>query len=175
MDELSTTTGILAVCAGVLALAALAFAVTATIRLRRLLADQRVILGTGGAQDLVAHAARLEQSFTVLHDYVEDVAARLDDRLATAELRLDGAITYHGLVRYDAYNEMSGRQSTTIALLDASRCGVVLSSIHHRESARMYAKLVRNGKGELQLSPEEEQAIELAVARAIEPADDPPV
>ncbi len=175
MDELSTTTGIIAAAAGVLALVALAFAVAATIRLRRLVADQRVILGSGGAQDLVAHAAHLEQSFAVLHDYVEDVSARLDDRLAAAELRLDGAVTYHGLVRYDAYNEMSGRQSTTIALLDATRSGVVISSIHHRESARMYAKLVRNGTGELQLSPEEQQAIELALAREREPADDPPV
>jgi hypothetical protein len=172
VDELSTTTGIIAAAAGVLALAALAFAITATVRLRRLAADQRVVLGTGGAQDLVAHAARLEQSFAVLHDYVEDVAARLDDRLAAAELRLDGAITYHGLVRYDAYNEMSGRQSTTIALLDATRSGVVISSIHHRESARMYAKLVRNGEGELQLSPEERQALDLALAREVEPVDD---
>ena len=171
MDELSTTTGIVAAVAGVLAITALAFAVTATLRLRRVVADQRVILGGGVAEDLVAHAARLEQSFAVLHDYVEDVAARLDTRLTVVETRLDGSITYHGLVRYDAYNEMSGRQSTTIALLDATRSGVVLSSIHHRESARVYAKLVRDGKGELQLSPEEEQAIELALARELEPPD----
>lgn len=172
MDELSTTTGIVAAAAVVLALAALAFAVVATLRLRRLAADQQVVLGAGGTQDLVAHAARLEQSFTVLHDYVEDVAARLDDRLGTVELRLDGSITYHGLVRYDAYNEMSGRQSTSIALLDATRSGVVVSSIHHRESARMYAKLVRHGEGELQLSPEEQQAVELALAREPDTPDD---
>lgn len=172
MDELSTTTGIVAAVAVVLALAALAFAIAATVRLRRLAADQQVVLGAGGAQDLVTHAARLEQSFAVLHDYVEDVASRLDHRLATVELRLDGSLTYHGLVRYDAYNEMSGRQSTSIALLDATRSGVVISSIHHRESARMYAKLIRNGEGELQLSPEEQQAIELALARELEPVDD---
>ena len=64
-----------------------------------------------------------------------------------AEDRLDGAIAYRALVRYDAYNEMSGHQSTSIALLDARRDGVVLSSIHHRDQARLYAKQVRDGRG----------------------------
>lgn len=167
MDELNTTTGILAAAAALVALIALAVAVRATLRLRRLQADQRVILGAHGATDLIGHAAELDRSFTVLHDYVEDVAARLDLRLATAEARLDGAITYHGLVRYDAYNEMSGRQSTTVALLDATRSGVVLSSIHHRDTARLYAKLVRDGRGELQLSPEEEEALQMALANDV--------
>ena len=62
-------------------------------------------------------------------------------------------------MRYDAYNEMSGRQSTTIALLDASRSGIVLSSIHHRDQARLYAKQIIAGEGELELSPEEQEAV----------------
>ena len=65
----------------------------------------------------------------------------------TAEHRLDGAMAYRSLVRYDAYGEMSGRQSTSIALLDANRSGLVLSSIHHRDQARLYAKQVHNGTG----------------------------
>jgi Protein of unknown function (DUF4446) len=59
---------------------------------------------------------------------------------------------------------MSGRQSTTIALLDASRSGVVLSSIHHREQARLYAKQVVDGRPELELSPEENEAVRLALS-----------
>ena len=81
-----------------------------------------------------------------------------------AERRLDGAIAYHGLVRYDAYNEMSGRQSTSIALLDARGSGIVLSSIHHRDQARLYAKQVVDGRAELELSPEEEEAMRAALA-----------
>jgi hypothetical protein len=72
-------------------------------------------------------------------------------------------MAYRSLVRYDAYGEMSGRQSTSIALLDATRSGLVLSSIHHREQARLYAKAVRNGAPELELSPEEHEAIRLAL------------
>ena len=66
-------------------------------------------------------------------------------------------------MRYDAYNEMSGHQSLSIALLDASRSGIVLTSIHNRDSARLYAKLVTDGAAELVLSPEEEEALRLAL------------
>jgi hypothetical protein len=83
-----------------------------------------------------------------------------------AEHRLDGAVAYRALVRYDAYGEMSGRQSTSIALLDATRSGVILSSIHHRDQARLYAKQVHNGQGELELSPEESEAIRTALEPA---------
>jgi hypothetical protein len=58
---------------------------------------------------------------------------------------------------------MSGRQSTSIALLDATRSGIVLSSIHHRDQARIYAKEVQEGRGELELSPEEDEAVRLAL------------
>jgi hypothetical protein len=164
VHDLTSTAGLVALGGCVLALAALVVAAVALTRLRRLRADQLVLLGPHGTEDLVAHAAELQRAYEALHSYVEDVALRLDGRLGTAEARLDGAIAYRGLVRYDAYNEMSGRQSTTIALLDASRSGIVLSSIHHRDQARLYAKQVRDGRGELELSPEEEEAVRIAIA-----------
>ena len=160
----SSTAGIVAVAGCALALLALGLVVRLLLTVRRLRAAQRTVMGEHADRDLVAHAAQLEQSFRSLHGYVEDVAERLDARLGVVEERLDGAIAYHGLVRYDAYNEMSGRQSTSIALLDARRNGVVLSSIHHREQARLYAKLIHDGEGELQLSPEEAEAVSQALA-----------
>jgi Protein of unknown function (DUF4446) len=66
-------------------------------------------------------------------------------------------------VRYDAYGEMSGRQSMSIALLDSTQTGIVLSSIHHRDQARLYAKQIHAGRGELELSPEEAEAVALAL------------
>ena len=163
MDELTGTTGIVALAAGALALIAFALAIRLAIVLRRVRRDQRVVLGGGAAGDLVAHAAGLEREFRVLHEYVEDMAAGLHERMSAAEERLDGAVAYRALVRYDAYGEMSGHQSTSIALLDARRNGVVLSSILHREQARLYAKRVEGGAGELELSPEEQEAVRLAL------------
>jgi len=161
--ELTSTTGLVAIAAAVVALVAIGLAVALMIQLRRLRAAQKVVLGEA-EQDLVAHAAGLNREFGALHAYVTDIATRLSERLQTAEGRLDGAIAHCGLIRYDAYNEMSGRQSTTIALLDSTRTGVVLSSIHHRDQARLYAKQVRQGKPELELSPEEKEAVRLALA-----------
>ena len=163
MDELTTTQGMVALAAGGVAVLALLLALVLAFRLRRLRADQRVVLGAG-ERDLVDHAAGLEREFGDLHAFVEDVATRLHDRMGEAERRLDGSITYRALVRYDAMGEMSGRQSTTIALLDESQSGVVLSSIHHRDQARLYAKQVANGQSEIDLSPEEAEAVRLAMA-----------
>jgi hypothetical protein len=160
--ELSSTVGIVALSAAAVAVIALCAFVVVLRQVRRLRADQRVVLGEAET-DLVSHAAALDAGFKTLHDYVADVAERLDARMGVAEQRLDGAISHWGLIRYDAYNEMSGRQSTSIALLDSSRSGVVLSSIHHRDQARLYAKQVSEGKGELKLSPEEEEALRLAM------------
>jgi hypothetical protein len=168
--DLTSTAGLVALGACAVALLALAVAVAATIGLRRARADQRAVLGEHGKADLVAHAARLQHDFQALHDYVGDVAAGLDARLDRAEGRLDGAVTHRSLVRYDAYNEMSGRQSTTIALLDAQRSGVLLSSIAHRDQARVYAKQVVAGAADLPLSPEEEEALRLATDAPAAPA-----
>jgi len=168
----ASTAGIVAVAGCAVALAALIVATVAVVRLRRLRADQRVVLGEAASDDLVAHAARLDQEFRALHAYVGEIAARLDGRLGTAEDRLDGAIAYRGLVRFDAYNEMSGRQSCSIALLDTRQSGIVLSSIHHRDQARLYVKHVREGRPEFELSPEESEAVRLALAG--EPPPEPP-
>ena len=89
-------------------------------------------------------------------------ALALAARLADTERGLERTISGLGVVRYDAYDELAGRQSTTIALLDATRSGIVLSSLHHRDQARLYAKQVHEGRGELELSPEEEEAVRLA-------------
>jgi hypothetical protein len=86
--------------------------------------------------------------------------------MGTAEGRIDGCVAYTSLVRYDAWGEMSGQQSSTMALLDSRRSGVVVSSILHRDQARVYVKQVREGESELELSPEEREAIEAAMAGA---------
>jgi hypothetical protein len=167
--SLSSTTGIVALAAAGVAVVALVVVVVLAVQLRRVRAAQSALLGEAGTQDLVAHALELEREFRLLQDATQDTVDEVNERVGQAERRLDGAIAYRGLVRYDAYNEMSGHQSTSIALLDATRSGVVLSSIHHREQARMYAKQVRDGEAELELSPEEAEAVRLAMA-----GDEPP-
>jgi Protein of unknown function (DUF4446) len=164
MGSLSSTVGIVALAAAAVALLACVGYVAMAVSLRRMRADQRAVLGASGEEDLIAHAAALDTAFVAMRDYVEDVATRLDARLGAAEAGLYHAITHRGLVRFDAYNEMSGRQSVSLVLLDSSRSGIVLTSIHHRDQARLYVKQVLEGRGELELSPEEQEAVRLALA-----------
>jgi hypothetical protein len=162
VHDLTSTAGIVAIAGAAVAAVALILGAVLLVKLRQLQRDQRTVLGDR-REDLVAHAASLQRRFEALHDYVEDEADQMHARMEAAERRLDGAVAYRALVRYDAYGEMSGRQSTSIALLDATRSGIVLSSIHHRDQARLYAKQVYEGRSELELSPEEEDALRLAL------------
>jgi hypothetical protein len=163
VGELTDPAGLAALAAGAVALVALILSGVLSLRVRRLRAAQLVVLG-GARQDLVGHAAGLQEAFAQLNDRVEEIAERLEQRMQEAERRLDGAIAYRALVRYDAYGELSGHQSASLALLDADRNGVVLSSIAHRDSARLYCKQVLGGRGEHLLSPEEDEAIRRALA-----------
>jgi hypothetical protein len=164
VDELTTTTGLVALAAAAMALVTLVLVIVLTVRLKRMRHDQAAVVGAYGQRDLVQHAAELDEAFRALRDHVDVVHTAIDARLAEAETRLDHAIAYRGLVRFDAYNEMSGRQSTSIALLDASGSGIVVSSIHHRDQARLYAKRVHEGQSDLALAPEEEEAVRTAMA-----------
>jgi len=66
------------------------------------------------------------------------------------------------IVRYDALNEGSGQLSFSLALLNATGDGVVLSSINGRSETRTYAKPIVAGQGKQELSPEEAQAVHTA-------------
>lgn len=83
-------------------------------------------------------------------------------RQEVAALRAEGrdALRHLALVRYDAFGDMGGHLSWSLALLDDSGHGVVLTSIHGRSDARTYAKSVTAWDCDQQLSPEEREAIE---------------
>jgi hypothetical protein len=162
--SLTDTSGIVALAAAAVALLALLGCAALALSLRRVRATQRVVLGEHGARDVIAHAAALEQAFAQLREFVGDTAAHLDARVAGVEQTLRGTIAHRALVRYDAYNELSGQQSLSIALLDDTHSGIVLSCIHHRDQARVYAKQLHEGQSELELSPEEAEVVQLALS-----------
>jgi Protein of unknown function (DUF4446) len=148
----------LAACAvAVLALAAVA---ALALRVRRLRVGQEVLLG-GSTRDLVDFAVSLQGRIDDLHRAVDEVAAGL----SRVDRRVDGAITNTAVIRYDAYEDTGGQQSASYAFLDATRTGTVVTAIQGRDYARIYVKELDRGKASLQLSPEEQQAVERAMAR----------
>ena len=162
--SLTDTHGIIAIAAAAVAVVALIGCLLLAVSLRRLRRAQTVVLGASGGQDLVAHAEGVQGALLEVQEQVRASGERLDARLGQIEEDLRGVISHRALVRYDAYNELSGRQSMSIALLDDERSGIVLSCIHHRDQARVYGKQVREGRAELELSPEEAEAVRLAIA-----------
>jgi Protein of unknown function (DUF4446) len=162
VSDLSSTAGTAALIAAGIALVALAMAAYLAVELRRLRRAQRAVLGEEGSRDVIAYVRDLERGVEALDGRVTEI----DSATAATARRLDTAITHSAVVRYDAYGEMSGKQSSSVALLDEHRDGVVLSSILHREQARLYAKGVSGGRSEIGLSPEEQAAVEAALGRS---------
>jgi hypothetical protein len=72
------------------------------------------------------------------------------------------ALRHLAVVRYDAFGDMGGRLSWSLALLDDGGDGVVLTSIHGRSEARTYAKNVTAWVCDQPTSPEEEEALGFA-------------
>jgi hypothetical protein len=128
-------------------------------QLRKVRAAQLVLLG-GGKDDLVDFAVSLQARMDDLHGAVDEVAAAL----SRVDRRVDGSVTNTSLVRYDAYEGAGGHQSASIALLDASRSGIVVSAIQGRDYARIYVKELDRGQPNVALSPEEQEAVEKAMA-----------
>jgi hypothetical protein len=119
----------------------------ASLALTATLAKSRLLTRRGRAGSPLPH------DVTGLRDEVE-------------RLRRDaaGALRHLAVVRYDAFGDMGGRLSWTLALADDDGDGVVLTSIHGRSDARSYAKSITGWAGEQPLSPEEEEAVGQAKA-----------
>ncbi len=146
---------------GAAALAAVSLALIGILwlRLRRVRAGQLVLLG-GGKADLVDFAVSLQGRIDDLHRAVDEVAAGL----ARVDRRVDGCVANTSLVRYDAYTGAGGQQSASLAFLDSGRSGVILSAIQGRDYARIYVKELDRGRPSVALSPEEQEAVERAMA-----------
>jgi branched-subunit amino acid ABC-type transport system permease component len=149
-----------AIAAAVTAAVALLVLLIVWRRLTRLEAAQKVVL-TSGNRDLLEFVVALQGRIDDLHRVVDEVATGL----SRVDRRVDGAVTNVAVVRYDAYEGTGGQQSASVALLDATRTGTVVSAIQGRDYARIYVKDLDRGRSSVALSPEEQEAIERAMSR----------
>ena len=154
----SSVAGWIAIAAAAVALVAIALVVALHLRLRRVRAAQAALLGRGSG-DLVDFAVSLQGRIDGLHRALDELAASV----GRLERRVDSTVSRLAVVRYDAYENTGGHQSASVALLDASRTGVVLSAIQGRDYARIYIKELDDGRAAVSLSPEEQEAVERAM------------
>ncbi|MFN8110171.1 MAG: DUF4446 family protein [Thermoleophilia bacterium] len=132
------------------------------VRLRRLRAGQNTLLPDGTSVPLVDRQAELSGQLDDVRTALNDLRAQVDRQAEITVRELGKSLRFQGLVRYDAYGDMGGSQSWSIALLNESKTGTVISCLHARDHARVYIKDVEEGTSPQRLSPEEERAIALA-------------
>jgi uncharacterized protein YlxW (UPF0749 family) len=156
----ATVAAVIAIVAAVVAAVALAAAVYAWVKVRRVRTAQKLLLA-GGRADIVDFAVSLQARIDDLHRAVDEIAGGL----ARVDRRVDETVSNAAVIRYDAYEGTGGHQSASVALLDSSRSGVVVTAIQGRDYARIYMKELERGKAAIALSPEELEAVERAMGR----------
>ena len=160
MHASANVAAVIAIAAVAVGVAGLAVGWVAWGRVRRLRDAQRSLIG-GGRKDLVEFVVALQTRIDDLHKAVDEVAAGL----ARVDRRIDVALANSAIVRYDAYEDTGGHQSASLALLDSARTGIVVTAIQGRDYARLYMKELDRGRPSVPLSPEEQEAVERAMAR----------
>jgi hypothetical protein len=156
----ATAAAVIAIAACVVGLAALGAAVYVWVKVKRVRQAQKLLLA-GGRTDIVDFAVSLQARIDDLHRAVDEIAGGL----ARVDRRVDETVANAAVIRYDAYEDAGGGQSSSVALLDSSRSGVVVTAIQGRDYARIYMKELDRGKASIALSPEEQEAVERAMGR----------
>ena len=99
-------------------------------------------------------------------DELRDDVGGMRSEIKRLRYELGDAVRHVSVVRYDAFNDLAGRLSFSAALLDDAANGLVLTSIHARSETRLYIKGIRAGDSDNPLSPEEKQAVDVAMGQS---------
>ena len=151
MDQQS----LIAVVAGAVALIALAVAGTANNRLTHLRRSMAILQGKNDAKTLLEVISDNVQRVEGFEKALRSQAKRQEELFAL----LGRSARNLGVVRYDAFDDMGGKMSFSAALLDDHGNGLVITSINARAESRAYAKPIKGGMSEHNLSGEEQRAI----------------
>lgn len=158
-----------AVAAGAPGLIALGACAALWVGQRRTRAAQRVLLPDGSSAGLIDRQATLQRAMARLEEGLDDLQSLVERQGEVTEQSLRTTLRFQGMVRYDAYRDMGGSQSWSIALLDGNQSGAVVTSLHARDHARVYMKELVEGAPGQRLSPEEERAVALAIGGPLRP------
>jgi hypothetical protein len=129
----------------------------------------RLLAGSADGEDILAAIARQVEAVERLRGKLNLVGRE------TAQLRqcVSTMVRTVGFTRYDAFRDVGGHLSYSVAFLDEAGDGVVLSAINGRSETRSYAKPVRGGRSDHNLSDEEQTAIALAMGQPAPPQREP--
>lgn len=85
--------------------------------------------------------------------------------IRTLYKNMEHAFQKIGLIKYDAFQQMGGKLSFSLALLDENNNGFILNSVHSTEGCYTYTKEIKNGECAISLGEEEQQALDMAIGK----------
>lgn len=134
----------------------LAVQISKTSKLKKRL--DKFVLGKDGAS--------LEQDIAGLYEdnkFLKTSADKNKKDIRTLYKRMENAYQKMGIVKYDAFNQMGGQLSFSLALLDENNNGFIINSVHSTEGCYSYTKEIKNGESSISLGKEEEEALATAI------------
>ena len=134
----------------------LAVQISKTSKLKKRL--DKFVLGKDGAS--------LEQDIAGLYEdnkFLKTSADKNKKDIRTLYKRMENAYQKMGIVKYDAFNQMGGQLSLSLALLDENNNGFIINSVHSTEGCYSYTKEIKNGESSISLGKEEEEALATAI------------
>ena len=112
------------------------------------------------------NAKSLEKDIVGLYEdnkFIKASAAKNKNDILTLYKKFESTFQKIGIVKYDAFNQIGGQLSFSLALLDENDNGFILNSVHGAEGCYLYTKEIKNGMCEISLGDEEREALNMAM------------
>ena len=158
-DKIGIDLGILVLMLMVLVLILIVIILNMSLGLHRLKRKYTMFMKGSDGQSL-------ERVFAQKIKEVDRLSAANDDnymKIQSLQKKMEKALMKYGIVKYDAFDDVGGKLSFVLALLDHENTGIILNAIHSRDNCFLYLKEIVNGESYILLSSEEMDALRQAV------------
>ena len=158
-DNLGIDPGIIIIILLVLTIFLLVKSVSSSMRLNRLERKYKTFMKGSDAQSLekifVRKFAQIDKLYEAKEDHEHDILF--------IKKNLEKMFSKYGVEKYDAFDDVGGKLSFALALLDKNNTGLILNAVHSRDNCFLYLKEIVKGESYVVLSQEEVEALRKAV------------
>lgn len=158
-DTLFLIMGIAICVLAVASIVILVLLIVTMVRLKKMRRNYRIFMNGKTAENLedsmLDHFAKIKELVEITDKHTEQIA-KINEEMQTVYTKL-------GVVKYDAFNEMGGKLSFALAMLDNSNNGYIINAMHSREGCYTYVKEIIKGESFITLGDEEKQALSQAM------------
>lgn len=159
-EKTGTALGVIILLLMILIVILTVITISMSMRLSRLNKRYKIFMkGNDGQSMEAAIQARFEEV-----DRLVNVSEEQSDQLASITRHLNKTLTHYGVVKYDAFDDVGGKMSFALAMLDNDNTGFILDTIHSRDNCFVYLKEILKGESYIMLSNEETEALKRAVS-----------